>query len=152
MHRVSRDLSEEERCLLNLLRPHLVQAYSESRLFSYLNEAAGISSDGFIVVDRAWRIRYVNARGLKQLKDYFGEQPGSALPARVSNWLQEKTRLKSAGELPVPDLTVGSNDRSLTVQTVATRDETEYPLFLHETVHQLDARPLQSLVLTTPKP
>jgi DNA-binding CsgD family transcriptional regulator len=149
LNRATRDFSEEERFLLNLLRPHLVQAYRESRLFSYLNEAAGISSDGFIVVDRAWRIRYVNARGLKQLKDYFGEQPGSALPARVSNWLQQKVRPRSAGELPVPDLTVGSDHRSLTVQTVASGDGTEYRLLLRETVQQLDARPLQSLGLTT---
>jgi DNA-binding CsgD family transcriptional regulator len=149
LNRATRDFSEEERCLLNLLRPHLVQAYRESRLFSYLDEAAGISSDGFIVVDRAWRIRYVNARGLKQLKDYFGEQPGGALPARVSSWLQEKVRPRSTGQLPVPDLTVGSDHRSLTVQTVASSDGTEYRLLLRETVRQLDARPLQSLGLTT---
>jgi DNA-binding CsgD family transcriptional regulator/PAS domain-containing protein len=149
LNRATRDFSEEERCLLNLLRPHLVQAYRESRLFSYLDEAAGISSDGFIVVDRAWRIRYVNARGLKQLKDYFGEQPGSVLPARVSSWLQEKVRPRSTGELPVPDLMVGSDHRSLTVQTVACGDGTEYRLLLRETVRQLDARPLQSLGLTT---
>jgi DNA-binding CsgD family transcriptional regulator len=149
LNRAARDFSGEERFLLNLLRPHLVQAYRESRLFSYLNEAAGISSDGFIVVDRAWRIRYVNARGLKQLKDYFGERPGNTLPARVSNWLQEKVRPRSAGEVPVPDLTVGSDHRSLTVQTVASGDGTEYRLLLRETVQQLDARPLQSLGLTT---
>jgi DNA-binding CsgD family transcriptional regulator len=147
LNRATRDFSEEERYLLNLLRPHLIQAYRESRLFSYLNEAAGISTDGFIVVDRAWRIRYVNARGLKLLKDYFGEQAVTSLPVRVCNWLQEKTRPRSAGQLPVTDLTVDSDQRSLTVQT-ASVDGTEYRLLLHETVQQLDARPLQSLGLT----
>jgi DNA-binding CsgD family transcriptional regulator/PAS domain-containing protein len=140
--------SEEERTLLNLLRPHFVQAYRESRLFSYLNQAAEISNDGFIVVDRAWRIRYVNARGLVLLRDFFGQEPGDSLPARIGTWLQEKARSRSAAESPVPDLIVGSDDRSLTIQTVANGEGSEYRLLLRETVRQLDARPLQSLGLT----
>ena len=119
LNRASTDFSEEERCLLNLLRPHLIQAYRESRLFSYLNQAAGLSNDGFIVVDQAWRIRYANTRGLTLLKDFFGEEPVDSLPARISAWLQEKTRWRSVAERLVPDLTVGSDHRSLTIQTVA---------------------------------
>ena len=148
LNRTSTAFSEEERSLLNLLRPHLIQAYRESRLFAYLNQAAEISNDGFIVVDRAWRIRYVNARGLALLKDFFGEEPVNTLPTRIGTWLLEKTRSRSAAESPVPDLVVGSEDRSLTIQTVASGDGTEYRLLLRETVRQLDARPLQSLGLT----
>jgi DNA-binding CsgD family transcriptional regulator len=148
LNRVSAPFSEEERTLLNLLRPHFVQAYRESRLFSYLNQAAEISNDGFIVVDRAWRIRYVNARGLVFLRDFFGQEPGNSLPTRIGTWLQEKTRSRSGAESPVPDLIVGSDDRSLTIQTVANGDGSEYRLLLRETVRQLDARPLQSLGLT----
>jgi DNA-binding CsgD family transcriptional regulator/PAS domain-containing protein len=148
LNRTSTAFSEEERSLLNLLRPHLIQAYRESRLFAYLNQAAEISNDGFIVVDRAWRIRYVNARGLALLKDFFGEETVNTLPTRVGTWLLEKTRSRSAAESPVPDLVVGSEDRSLTIQTVASGDGTEYRLLLRETVRQLDARPLQSLGLT----
>ena len=148
LNRTSTAFSEDERSLLNLLRPHFVQAYRESRLFSYLNQAAEISNDGFIVVDRAWRIRYVNARGLTLLKDFFGQEPGNSLPTRIGTWLQEKTRSRSAAESPVPDLIVGSDDRSLTIQTVASGEESEYRLLLRETVRRLDARPLQSLGLT----
>ena len=148
LNRTGTAFSEEERTLLNLLRPHFVQAYRESRLFSYLNQAAEISNDGFIVVDRAWRIRYVNARGLVLLRDFFGQEPGNSLPARIGTWLQEKTRSRSAADSPVPDLIVGSDHRSLTIQTVANGEGSEYRLLLRETVRQLDARPLQSLGLT----
>jgi DNA-binding CsgD family transcriptional regulator len=148
LNRARADFTEEERSLLTLLRPHLIQAYRESRLFSYLNEAAGISNDGFIVVDQAWRIRYVNARGLRLMKDFFGSEPLTALPVRVGAWLQEKTRSRSASAPSIPDLTVGSDDRSLMIQTVGNAEGTEFRLLLRETVHQLDARPLQSLGLT----
>ncbi|MFY9988809.1 MAG: helix-turn-helix transcriptional regulator [Chthoniobacterales bacterium] len=149
LNRASTDFTEEERCLLNLLRPHLIQAYRESRLFSYLNQAAGLSNDGFIVVDQAWRIRYTNTRALTLLKDFFGEEPVDSLPARISAWLREKTRWRSVAERLVPDLTVGSDHRSLTIQTVASGECTEYRLLLRETVTQLDPRPLQSLGLTS---
>jgi DNA-binding CsgD family transcriptional regulator len=148
LNRANTAFSEEERSLLNLLRPHLIQAYRESRLFAYLNQAAEISNDGFIVVDRAWRIRYVNARGLALIKEYFGEELVNTLPTRIGTWLQEKTRSRSAAESPVPDLVVGSDARFLTIQTVASGDGTEDRLLLRETVRQLDARPLQSLGLT----
>jgi DNA-binding CsgD family transcriptional regulator len=149
LNRASTDFTEEERSLLNLLRPHLIQAYRESLLFSYLNQAAGISNDGFIVVDRALRIRYVNPRGLVLLKDFFGEEPAEALPTRINAWLHEKTRSRSAAELSAPDLIIGSGDRSLTIQTVGNGEGTEYRLLLRETVRRLDARPLQSLGLTS---
>ena len=149
LNRTSTAFSEEERLLLNLLRPHFIQAYRESRLFAYLNQAAEISNDGFIVVDRAWRIRYVNARGLALLKDFFGEESVNTLPTRIGTWLQEKTRSRLAAESPLPDLVVNSNHRSLTIQTVANNDGSEYRLLLRETARQLDARPLQRLGLTS---
>jgi DNA-binding CsgD family transcriptional regulator len=149
LNRASPDFTEEERSLLHLLRPHLVQAYRESLLFSYLNQAAGISNDGFIVVDRALRIRYVNPRGLVLLKDFFGEEQVDALPTRISAWLREKIRSRSAAELSGPDLIIGSDHRSLTIQTVGNGEGTEYRLLLRETVRRLDARPLQSLGLTS---
>jgi DNA-binding CsgD family transcriptional regulator/PAS domain-containing protein len=149
LNRTSTAFSEEERLLLNLLRPHFIQAYRESRLFAYLNQAAEISNDGFIVVDRAWRIRYVNTRGLALLKDFFGEESVNTLPARVGTLLQEKTRSRLAAESPLPDLVVNSGSRSLTIQTVANGEGSEYRLLLRETVRQLDARPLQRLGLTS---
>ncbi|MBV8216329.1 MAG: helix-turn-helix transcriptional regulator [Verrucomicrobia bacterium] len=149
LNRAGTNFTQEERSLLNLLRPHFIQAYRESRVFSYLNQAAGISNDGFIVVDRAWRIRYVNARGLALLKDFFGQEPVHTLPARIGCWLQEKLRSRSAAEPPVPDLSVGSDQRALTIQSVADSEGAEYRLLLRETARPLDARPLQSLGLTT---
>jgi DNA-binding CsgD family transcriptional regulator len=149
LNRGSADFTEEERLLLNLLRPHLIQAYRESRLFSYLNQATGISNDGFVVVDRAYRIRYINARGLMLLKAFFGDVSINALPPRISAWLQEKTRLRSAVDPSIPDLTLASTHRSLTIQTAPNSQGTEFRLLLRETVRSLDARPLQSLGLTS---
>lgn len=149
LNRASTDFTEEERSLLNLLRPHLIQAYRESLLFSYLNQAAGMSNDGFIVIDRALRIRYVNPRGRVLLKDFFGEEPVDTLPTRIIAWLREKTRSRSAAEPSVPDLIIGSEHRSLTIQTVGNGKGTEHRLLLREAVRRLDARPLQSLGLTS---
>ena len=148
LNRESTDFSEDERCLLNLLRPHLIQAYRDSKLFSYLNEAAGLCNDGFIIVDRVGRIRYANLNAIRMMKQFFGADPGSALPGRISNWLQQKTSIRSVGSGTVPDLTIDLNEERLTVQTLGHPETTECRLLLRVTALQMDARPLQRLGLT----
>jgi DNA-binding CsgD family transcriptional regulator len=148
LNRESTDFSEDERCLLNLLRPHLIQAYRDSKLFSYLNEAASLCNDGFIIVDRARRIRYANLQAIRMLKQFFGADPGSALPSRIGNWLQEKTSTRPVGLGPVPELTIDLDGERLTVQTLSHPETTEWRLLLRVTALQMDARPLQRLGLT----
>jgi DNA-binding CsgD family transcriptional regulator len=148
LNRQSTDFSEDERCLLNLLRPHLIQAYRDSKLFSYLNEAAGLSNDGFIIVDRAGRIRYANSNAIRMMKQFFGADPGSALPSRISTWLQKKTTNGPVGPGSMPDLTIDLNGQRLTVQALGHPETTECRLLLRVTARQMDARPLQRLGLT----
>jgi len=148
LNRQSTDFSESERCLLNLLRPHLIQAYRDSKLFSYLNEAAGLSNDGFIIVDRAGRIRYANTNAIRMMKQFFGADRGSALPSRISMWLQSITAYRPDGLGSVPDLTIDVDGQRLTVQTLRHSETTECRLLLRVTARQMDARPLQRLGLT----
>jgi len=148
LNRANNDFSEEERCLLSLLRPHLVQAYRESKLFSYLSEAAGLSADGFMVIDRTGRIRYANANALRMMKQFFHQDAGSTSPSRLDNWLREKTRPRSTGLPPIPDLTIETERQVLTVQMVGNSEGTESRLLLRVSAREMDARPLQSLGLT----
>jgi DNA-binding CsgD family transcriptional regulator len=148
LNRQSTDFSEDERCLLDLLRPHLIQAYRDSKLFSYLNEAAGLSSDGLIIVDRAGRIRYANANAIRMMKHFFGADRGSALPSPISRWLQGKTGTRPLALGSVPDLTIDVDGQRLTVQTLGHPETTECRLLLRVTARQMDARPLQRLGLT----
>jgi hypothetical protein len=57
---------------LDLLKPHLSQALTTSKLFSYYSEAAEDNGQAWIVVDSAGRIVFETGKAIGLLKEYFG--------------------------------------------------------------------------------
>jgi DNA-binding CsgD family transcriptional regulator len=146
LSRSAQSFSREERQMLDILRPHLAQAYKASKLNSLLSEAVGIANVGFLVADRNGKIRYATAKARKLLKEYFCPGSQLILPDRVQIWLNERAKL--VGNLSLPDLTIDFDQRTLVVQTISKAEAPEYRLLLRETVQLLDAVPLQKLGLT----
>jgi DNA-binding CsgD family transcriptional regulator len=147
LSRSALSFSEEERRMLDLLRPHLAQVYKGSRLDSYLSEAVGIANVGFLVADRAGKIRYATGKARRLLKEYFCPDPQMTLPDRVQAWLTRKAQPRSLLS-SIPDLTINFGHKTLAVQTTSKPEAPEYRLFLRENVESLDAAPLQKLGLT----
>jgi DNA-binding CsgD family transcriptional regulator len=131
---------------LNILQPHLTQAYKATKLNSLLSEAVGIANVGFLVADRGGKILYATAKARKLLKEYFYPDPQPRLPARIQFWLSEK--VNPVVSLPLTDLTIDLGQKSLVVQTISKTETPEYRLLLRETVQVLNALPLQKLGLT----
>jgi DNA-binding CsgD family transcriptional regulator len=146
LSRSTNGFSEEERQMLNILRPHLTQAYKATQLNSLLSEAVGIADVGFVVADRGGKILYATAKARKLLKEYFYPDSQVMLPARIQGWLNEKAN--PVASLPPPDLTIDLGQRTLAVQKISKAETTEYRLLLRETFQAFDAVPLQKLGLT----
>jgi len=146
LSRSTESFSEEEQKMLNILQPHLTQAYKATKLNSLLSEAVGIANVGFLVADRGGKILYATAKARKLLKEYFYPDPQLRLPTRIQFWLNE--RMNPALGLPLTDLNIDLGQRSLAVQTISKSETAEYRLLLRETVQVLDALPLQKLGLT----
>jgi DNA-binding CsgD family transcriptional regulator len=146
LSRSTESFSEEERKMLNILQPHLTQAYKATRLNSLLSEAVGIANVGFLVADRGGKILYATAKARKLLKEYFYPDPQLMLPPRIQFWLNEK--VNPLGSLSLTELTIDLGQKGLAVQTISKTEASEYRLLLRETVQVLDAVPLQKLGLT----
>jgi len=146
LSRSSKSFSEEERKMLNILQPHLTQAYKATKLNSLLSEAVGIANVGFLVADRGGKILYATAKARKLLKVYFYPDPQLRLPARIQFWLSEK--VNPVVSLPLTDLTIDLGQKTLVVQAISKTEAPEYRLLLRETVQVLNALPLQKLGLT----
>ena len=91
----SRDFSERDRLLVELLRPHLVHLYENAkmrRLASAL--AAGADTPGeLVVLDGGGSIGFATARALALLAAY-ADGGGTRLPELLEDWLlHEDTRL-----------------------------------------------------------
>jgi len=88
-----RDYSEEDRQLLNLLRPHLIQAHANALTFTRVTSAMTGMNRAYVVARADGTIEHANADGVRLLQKHFDlpTEP-SRLPPRLINWL-----LKPAG-------------------------------------------------------
>ena len=112
LNRGRRDFTERDRLLLNLLRPHLVQAYRNAEAVTQLQQelaavrqALEALERGVIVLGRAGRVRLMTPQARRWVAAYFGSRPqgGDRLPEDLRRWVRHQEGLLAGpGDLPPP--------------------------------------------------
>jgi DNA-binding CsgD family transcriptional regulator len=110
LHRSRQNFSERERRLLNLLRPHLIQAHQNAeavtRLGQELQQArqgAEHIDCGVIALTREGRIQTATIRARHWIAEYYGSCSGltDSLPGSLQRWVQHQlSRLHEDSEVP----------------------------------------------------
>ncbi|MCI0418095.1 MAG: helix-turn-helix transcriptional regulator [Acidobacteria bacterium] len=125
LHRGWRKFTESERLLLNLLRPHLVQAWKNARLRSRLTGKVGVLEDsmnaariGLVRLDRRGQIHQLTPLAEQHLREYFMGQArlGSHLPQCVEQWVRLQMGLPNQDDVstaPMPLIVKGNGKRLL---------------------------------------
>jgi DNA-binding CsgD family transcriptional regulator len=102
------DFSDEEMEVVNLLRPHFLQAHRNAIAFSRLeqaNEAFQSSSRCMIVRCHGGSIRFASPRASRLLAIYFAEKSGCdrSLPDELNSWARRCMELSATmRSIPVP--------------------------------------------------
>jgi DNA-binding CsgD family transcriptional regulator len=158
LNRVRRDFSERERQLLDLLRPHLIQAYLNAESVTRFHEeqartgrALDELSYGVITLTRHGRVQLANARAVAMLTAYCGGslQRGSRLPEELERWVRHQVATAAeAGALESPraPLVMARDGHSIIVRLIGGADERL--LLLEEQITALSPHSLLSLGLT----
>lgn len=99
-----RDFVERERELLELVRPHLGQAYRNAELrelTAALTEDSPRGARAVVMLTPSGRIRAATANAERLLGRYFGDRPrpGGGLPDTVSEWFARQSTRPSTDEL-----------------------------------------------------
>lgn len=105
LHRRAMDFTERDRAVLNLLRPHFVQAYQNSLVVSGLTSVVDHRHDGAVVLGRDRRILLATTRARAALNEYFTRDGdcGVRLPERLDRWVERQLReFGSKDRLPAP--------------------------------------------------
>ena len=144
--RSAQPFSDEERQMLETLRPHLVQAYKRFVESSFSTEAIGVANVGFLVTDRRGNIRYATIKARELIRRYLHPKSDLTLPDRIQTWLNEAGRPDRAPGLR--ELTIDFGHISLGVEMMSKPDASHYRLLVRETVQTLATEPLQKLGLT----
>ena len=161
VNRAGKDFDEEDRSVLNLLRPHLGQAYYNTLALkklqdekARLNRALGALEQGIVVIDSKFRIRFASQRAHRMLKQFFGPRASAMrLPVAVQTWLERNLghQCRRRETLPVPrePLRVFAHNRWLIVRLLGNAVDGELTLSLQEQASAGSAaESLRSLGLT----
>jgi DNA-binding CsgD family transcriptional regulator len=120
--RQSRDFTERERLLLDLLRPHFGSLYAAARDRRVLAALqAHEDSARLVMLGRNGAVDFAGPSARQLLRHYFDTDSDRYLPEVVQQWLREEgTRLNRDAALPRErqPLTVVRDDRRLAVQHV----------------------------------
>lgn len=137
--------------MLDLLRPHLLQAYRISKLLMHFSEASEAAGRGYLVADTEFRIRFANRRALDWLQEYFEPFPVGGLPGKLQDWLKTvQVALSRKGAIPAapPEFWIQRGAKRLVAHSLSPLHADEQRVFLSESVQGRDARRLESLGLT----
>lgn len=157
-HRGRTDFTERERTALNMIQPHVLQAYANAEAVTHmqaevarLNHAVEQIPQGLVSVDARGVIQWATARARKLLREYFGarRRGHSRLPDLLVRWMRcSTTRLDHADEQPgrIAPLIIDHDSHQLRVRMVPEGDHCL--LFLEEDSAEIPVEQLAHLGLS----
>lgn len=96
LNRARRDFSEEERTLLELLRPHLAHAWRRACVMEELRSALDLrdyalrGATAIVVLDARNEVAFCSAPARELLARYFKGREAGRLPGPLRRWLKER--------------------------------------------------------------
>ena len=149
LNRSTSDFTDEEKQMVDLLRPHLFRAFHNSQLVSRLTTAAQANGRGFLVVDRTGRILFSTDTARIYLQRYDGVVGNEILPSRVRAWFVARVAWQPSTEnKPVDELVLYRETGRLILQFLPSARREEFHLALQERREQNDPSALEKLGLT----
>jgi DNA-binding CsgD family transcriptional regulator len=135
------NFTERDRLILNLLRLHLSQAYTNAEKFHQLQQEINQNQQwlnrlGAVILDCELRLESIAPQAIIWLEAYFGKYTElRQLPDRLRSWVRYKiTNLTHNLDLPdscLP-LHIQQNGRELTIRLVVVPEASQYLLLLEE--------------------
>lgn len=110
--RSQKDCSQRDRTVLNLLRPHLFQAYQNAQMLTQMQQDLvrlnwAIEQLGMIILSGDGQVQLITQQAWALLIQYFqpSSHPGSRLPDNLQRWVKHHiSRLSQTSDIPVPFL------------------------------------------------
>jgi len=151
------DFSERDRSLLQLLRPHLVQAFQNASVVGQLLDESALfgraldeSGHGVIMLTRAGRVRWMSRRAELLMGEYFAGSThgGNGLPESLHRWVTHQQELFAGPTAPPArrPLEIERNGTQLVARLIS--DSETLILVLEERSDAIPLATLQGLGLT----
>jgi DNA-binding CsgD family transcriptional regulator len=159
LHRTSRNFLERDRLVLNLLRPHLLQAYRNATTVTQMQQELtqlnkAVEQLGTIILTGDLKVKLMTKRAWKLIKQYFrlSSCTQTHLPDNLLRWIKHGiSQLNQSNEISLPCLALQleQEGKRLLVRLIVKQPREQYLLLLEEhLLHALTPELLQLLGLT----
>jgi DNA-binding CsgD family transcriptional regulator len=122
LDRHCKDFTENERLALDLLRPHLAQAYSNVQALEMMKRVIEGGGRKIVIVSRSGEVRLAGDDVRRLMAKYFDVSPfWSSLPDGLNRWItHERALLDEGSDVPSPPvpMVVSKNGCRLTVRFI----------------------------------
>jgi DNA-binding CsgD family transcriptional regulator len=157
INRSSREFSERDRALLDLVRPHLVQAHARAAArelsqatILMLEAALGGVGRAAILLSAGGVIQAASAQALQWLDEYCPAPPSEEmLPEPLAAWQERRREILTKGGARSGDevLEIRCGSRCLTIRAIGDQ-EADHDLLVFEERHEVSWHQLRMLGLT----
>jgi len=139
------DFSESERLCLDLLGPHLRQAYRHLQMMKLMKNAVEGKEKKSVIVDRTGQVEFMNEDVRRIFSRYFRmERFQNSLPDELFNWIKhERLRLCRATDLSSPSvpLAITKEGRQIMIHFLwGGKDANQDMLVMEEKAAETDAQ------------
>ena len=146
LNRCHGDFTEEERQMLDLIRPHVLRAFHNSRVYSELSRDDEHENRATLLVTQSGKIRFITERAKQYLEQYAGVIAGDLLPETLRSWL--KGRVLDPQGMCISELELRTASGKLTIKSLSPILDEEQHLVLYQQLEQNDLEKLRQLGLT----
>lgn len=159
LHRTSRNFSERDRLVLNLLRPHLLQAYRNATALTQMEQELTqlnktVEQLGTIILTGDLKVKLMTKKAWELLTQYFrlSSCTQTHLPDNLLRWVKHGiSQLNQSNEISLPclPLQLEQEGKRLVVRLIVKQPREQYLLLLEEhLLYPLTPELLQLLGLT----
>ena len=106
LHRPQRSFTERDRLILNLLRPHLFQAYGNAQHYQQLQQdlsqlQQSLNSLGLVILNTEGQVQFVTPQAVVWLEAYFAKPTGTLqLPDHLWAWVKHQVTIAQNPDSP----------------------------------------------------
>ena len=139
LNRSQRNFTDRDRLLLNLIRPHLIQAYWNAQQNSQLQQQLlqlhqSIDHLGIIILDTSGQVQTITSKAAQYLTQYFPIPPlYCKLPEHLHSWINYQIACftQRTNQYPLP-LRIDRNGKQLVLRLTRDVENDRYFLSLEE--------------------
>jgi DNA-binding CsgD family transcriptional regulator len=145
LNRAERSFTERDRLILNLLRPHLAQAYTNAQKYQQLQQKLdrvqqSLNDLGAIIIDTEGRVQSIAPQAITWLETYFSKSTClDRLPDHLWAWVKHQIAISTSTDIITAclPLKIQKTARELTIRLVIDPSRASYLLLLEEQILSL---------------